>query len=215
MPQTLQEGATGTAKDGTRVIVRNGKWEPINPAGGMDDARPDQDRLTAMRNEADAYEFAARRAREFGEINQRKPTGGIAGLNVPFLGAGINDLLKPFDKDLQAMSAITSDVVPQRRPPGSGSSSDKDVAMYKGSFPNIDNTGPGNQKIREGIEREAAARRARANFYDDYYAQNKTLLGADKAWTAKQQVQQKPTAPRRPVVTVRTGSGQAVVRPLD
>jgi hypothetical protein len=49
--------------------------------------------------------------------------------------------------DIQAYEAITSRLAPQMRAVGSGSSSDRDVAMFLQSLPNLRNTQGGNEII--------------------------------------------------------------------
>tara|TARA_R110000737_G_scaffold340221_2_gene362911 strand:+ start:8026 stop:9396 length:1371 start_codon:yes stop_codon:yes gene_type:complete len=49
--------------------------------------------------------------------------------------------------DIQAASAIISQLVPAQRPPGSGTMSDADLALFKASLPRLINSPEGNQKI--------------------------------------------------------------------
>lgn len=49
--------------------------------------------------------------------------------------------------DIQAAEALINQLVPAQRPPGSGTMSDRDLALYKASLPRLINTPGGNQKI--------------------------------------------------------------------
>lgn len=49
--------------------------------------------------------------------------------------------------DIQAVEAIVNQLVPQQRPPGSGTMSDADLALFKKSLPRLINTPGGNQQI--------------------------------------------------------------------
>lgn len=202
---------------GQRMAFDGKGWKAVGASGVMSDTTADQNALTAMRADAQQMDMISRRADEFGELNRKTGTGGLMGLNPPWGTGGLSSLIKPFNKNIAAMDAITSDVVPQKRPAGSGSSSDKDTALYRGSFPNVDNTGPANALIRKGIESERVAKQAMAQFYDAFYAKNGTLLGADKAWAAAKGVPPK-TGANRPVtsgqapVQIKTPGGVATVR---
>lgn len=60
-----------------------------------------------------------------------------AGLGIPLEGAD----------DVQAAQALINQMVPGQRPPGSGTMSDQDLALFKASLPSIVNQPGGNQKI--------------------------------------------------------------------
>lgn len=49
--------------------------------------------------------------------------------------------------NIQAAEALINQLVPAQRPPGSGTMSDRDVAMFKSSLPRLINTPEGNRKI--------------------------------------------------------------------
>jgi hypothetical protein len=190
MAGPLKEGALGTAKDGTRVIVRGGQW--VKAPEGLSDTKTDHATLAELRSGARQMDMVAQRAAEFGEINRQAGTGMLLGLNPPWGNGGISALVKPFNRNIAAMEAITSDVVPQKRPPGSGASSDKDTSIYRGSFPSVDNTGNANKQIRQGIERERDRKLKQSQFYDDYFAKNRSLIGVESAWQAAQAASSPP-----------------------
>ena len=49
--------------------------------------------------------------------------------------------------NIQATEALINQLVPAQRPPGSGTMSDRDVALFKSSLPRLINTPEGNRKI--------------------------------------------------------------------
>lgn len=74
-----------------------------------------------------------------------KTGGGIVPAAKAFAGnLGIN--VEGLD-DVQAFSALINQLVPQQRPPGSGTMSDADLALFKQSLPRLINQPGGNQKI--------------------------------------------------------------------
>lgn len=54
--------------------------------------------------------------------------------------------------DIQAVEAIVNQLVPQQRPPGSGTMSDADLALFKRSLPRLINTPGGNQQIIDTLK---------------------------------------------------------------
>ena len=54
--------------------------------------------------------------------------------------------------DIQAVEAIVNQLVPQQRPPGSGTMSDADLALFKKSLPRLINTPGGNQTIIDTLK---------------------------------------------------------------
>lgn len=217
----LAEGQTGTAPDGTRVIVRGGQVVPLAPRKAL--PTTEQTALQAARDQATQAEMVARKAGEFQEINRRQGTGGYVGLNLPFGLGGVSDIMSKFDPDISAMDSISAQVAPQMRPPGSGSSSDKDAAMYRRSFPNVDNLGPANTQIAQRLSGDAAKSRARASFLERWAAENGTIAGGDAAFEqsyrpAATQAQARPAArqasPASAAVQVRVGNVTTTVRPL-
>lgn len=54
--------------------------------------------------------------------------------------------------EIQAAEAIISQLVPQQRPPGSGTMSDADLALYKKSLPSLMNQPGGNARIIETMQ---------------------------------------------------------------
>jgi hypothetical protein len=79
-----------------------------------------------------------------GSILERSPGGLEAGLKLAAGNFGINT--KGLT-DLQSAEAIINRLVPQQRPPGSGTMSDADLDLFKKSLPRIINQPGGNKAI--------------------------------------------------------------------
>jgi hypothetical protein len=192
---------------GQRMVYDGKAWKPVGASGVMSDTKTEQDALEKMRADARQSQYVARQAQAFGELNRKTGTGGIMGLNLPFGLGGASDIVKPFSQNVAVMESISSEVAPQMRPIGSGASSDKDVAMFRKSFPNVDNTGPANAQIRARLESEAKLKNSQAQFYDAYFARNGTLLGADRAWSQAQAA--KPAQPPSKPVSAKASAKTA------
>jgi hypothetical protein len=191
----FNEGQTATNPEtGQRIVFQGGSWKPVGGAGVMSDTKTDQEALSKLRDEAKQAEFVAGQADQFVRMNTQSGTGGLRAI------PGVSSIVKAFDPNFAAMDAITARVAPTMRPPGSGASSDKDVKMFRSAFPNVDALGPANVQSRDRYRSEAAQKRAYADFADQFFARNGTMLGVDKAWQARQG---RGTAP----------AGQQIVKP--
>jgi hypothetical protein len=128
-------------KDGTTVTVNNG--------GGTDEYYKKLDTDLAAQNVAliDAGRTAYGNNMRLTQLEQHLANApqGIEGAITQFVGSlGI-----PVDglDDLQAAQALINQMVPGQRPPGSGTMSDADLALFKASLPSIINQPGGNQLI--------------------------------------------------------------------
>lgn len=106
---------------------------------------------------------------------KRQPTGGIVDSTVNFLTQWI-------DPELQELQAKTAVIAPSKRQPGSGTTSDKDLALYLKGSPSIYKEEAANNGIIEDGRREAVRRQQRATFLDNYARQYGTLNGAEEAF---------------------------------
>jgi hypothetical protein len=70
----------------------------------------------------------------------------------------------------QAASAIINKMIPSQRPAGSGSSSDRDVAMFRASLPQLVNTPEGNAEIIAGMRAISEYRYELAQIAGDHVA---------------------------------------------
>ncbi len=69
---------------------------------------------------------------------------------------------------LQAVSSLVDYMAPRMRVPGSGSSSDKDVEMFKSALPSLMGTPGGNQMVIDTVRAMAEHRLAIAQISEDY-----------------------------------------------
>lgn len=94
---------------------------------------------------------AQRKSVQLGQLEQALAgsPGGIEAVAKSWLGSrGI--ATEGLDR-LQSAEALISQLVPAQRPPGSGTISDADLALYKASLPRLINTPEGNRLIMQGM----------------------------------------------------------------
>jgi len=109
----------------------------------------------------------------FGALNRENRTGEwYTGLQPTFLKGAPE----------QEMDAITSRLAPGQRIEGSGTTSDRDIAMFVKAVPSIDKKGSVNQSIRDNFARQYEKSQAKLQFLQDYYDQYGHLNGADTVW---------------------------------
>jgi hypothetical protein len=118
----------------------------------------------------------AQEAARFQLLNKNVETGGIAdkfslGQNIQSLGTDYADML-----------GITSRLAPGVRPVGSGSTSDKDMEMYKKGTVGVDKPREANDNIAQAIQLQSQRDQDYADFRSTYLEQNGTLQGANKHW---------------------------------
>lgn len=147
--------------------------------------------LQTARAAAQSQESSARDAERFLEVNRKVGTGQMWAL--PFA----SEIRGAFDPNFAEMQSITNRMAPLQRTPGSGASSDKDVAGFKKAVPNPDYVGPTNTSIARRIKDEARIAAEYAAFLDDFAATRGTLVGAQAAWQARK-TKPSATAPARP-----------------
>lgn len=146
--------------------------------------------LQTARAAAQSQESSARDAERFLEVNRKVGTGQMWAL--PFA----SEIRGAFDPNFAEMQSITNRMAPLQRTPGSGASSDKDVAGFKKAVPNPDYVGPTNTSIARRIKDEARIAAEYAAFLDDFAATRGTLVGAQAAWQARK-TKPAATAPAR------------------
>lgn len=189
--------AVGAVVDGYRFKGGNprdkGAWERVGPVKPPKLSVQEQKQLQTAREAAVQAQGSVRDGERFLDVNRKAGTGEIWSLPIWFNGTTLADARSAFDSNFGEMNALTSRMAPMQRQPGSGSSSDKDVAMFKQSVPNPEFTGPTNTKIVRRLKEEADLKTRYATFLDDYVAQNGTLVGAQAAWE-KVRVAPKPAA---------------------
>lgn len=121
---------------------------------------------------------------EFGRLNRENRTGSLwqqATPDWPVLRSGPS----------MEMAAIQSRLAPAQRVEGSGASSDRDVALFLRSLPNLANEGDTNKGIREDFERKYRSAIEKSNAMQRHLEQHGNLLEFDAQWAQRSQ---KPTS---------------------
>jgi hypothetical protein len=158
-------------------------YEPENSPRRL--SAPEQQARQQALDVASNYEQHLPDLRRFEELNRTVPTGALSHRLGQALGL---PRLFSFDNDpgpgntargLDEQRSITSRLTPDQREPGSGSSSNLDVTMFREGLPNIGNAGPTNSRIIEGYRRQAADARAYADFIEWYWPRTGSMTGAD------------------------------------
>lgn len=191
-----REGQTATnPKTGQKVVFKNGQWVS---AGGA--AKPvgrltpqEEIALRDARESANMFADVTAQAERFGQLNEKTATGPI--YKIP----GAKAVGAFFDPNISRMDALTARMAPAQRVPGSGTTSDRDLALFLQAIPSVDRMGSGNAGIEEDMRMLTNKRQARAYFLDRYAQQNGTLKGAEEAFARHWQSQQgrrPPPAPR-------------------
>lgn len=174
------EGQTGTAPDGTRVVYRGGKVYPADQdpgrGGGGKLTPQEQTQLGDARAASVQALNTAQKAEQFMKVNKHHGTGW--GMALPF----VSDIAAAMSAPHGEMESITSQVAPSLRPPGSGSSSDKDVKFYRRGFPNLDFPGDTNQAITDRRRGDSDRAAAYSAFMDTWAQHRGSLMGGDEAF---------------------------------
>lgn len=185
---TFYEGQTATNHStGEKLVYRGGKWFPLSPTGGGGAAPvssgTEQDRkaLQSLRDDASTGLSTAQAAERFIGLNEDTGTGGLRAMPLaPWGNTTWGDVVKSGDPNWGEMKSISASVAPSMRPPGSGATSDKDMAIYMSSFPSVKTLGPANQKIAKRLQDESDQKAARSAFMDEWFARRGNLLGAEQ-----------------------------------
>lgn len=176
--QKIVEGQTATnPSTGEKIVYRGGKWSPIDAsrAGSLSPVE---------RKSLDEAQASARGALDtlpdvnrFDQINAGTPTGGLNRWNDAIQGM--------IDPNMQQMNEISARLTPAQRQPGSGTTSDRDLALFQQAVPSRKNTNVTNSAILERARAEAVRRQQYADFLDSYAARNGSLNGAEKAFRSQ------------------------------
>lgn len=110
---------------------------------------------------------------QFGALNQQSGTGAWYEGMLPQFMTG---------QDEQVMKSITADLAPKKRIAGSGTTSDRDIALYLQSLPSIEKKGQVNKAIRENYRQQYERANAKLQFMQSYFDQYGHLNGADAMW---------------------------------
>ena len=146
--------AAGLIPPGTTLPDYIGIKKPTAPtataiAGGKDPfaeaaSKKQAEDFSDIKKSGDNARRTLRDVTRLGSILEKSPGGIEAGLKLAAGNFGINT--KGLT-DLQSAEAIINRLVPQQRPPGSGTMSDADLDLFKKSLPRIINQPGGNKAI--------------------------------------------------------------------
>ena len=160
-----------------------------NPYEGM--AAADQQKLKAENVRAVRERFAKRdetdaktdemitALQRFKELNAKTSTGPAYGL--PIAGGALRTGAR-FDPAFQEMEAISSNIAPNMRVSGSGSSSDSDIAMFKNATVGIDKPQAVNRNIADAHIIAAQNKKDFQAFTQAYVEANGHEQGAERMW---------------------------------
>lgn len=178
-----REGQTATnPKTGQKIVFQGGLWVAV--AGGDRSAslKPiEQKRLDEVREAGSNALSTLGDLTRFQDVNTRLnetgyDTGGIKG----WVADKANFLLN--NPDVQQAKEITARMAPAQRVPGSGTTSDRDLALYLQASPSMTNSKAANDAIIERGRREAVLRQQRADFYEQYAREHGSINGAEQAF---------------------------------
>ncbi len=175
---------------GERIVWNGTQWVS---AGQKATPQPEMtaslDAIATARADRDRYRNVVDRLGRFDEINRRTSTGPLlADVELPFIGnigspgrliaSAVNPKLA---SDYQQMEAITSELAPAMRIPGSGASSDRDVAMFKAALPSVDKFGSANQAISQDYSQRLATAQRRLDELEAQYSGRRSVIGSNAA----------------------------------
>lgn len=139
----------------------------------------DEQRKAAAKNADSAQKILvdAQNFKKYNEKLNRKGSGnlGTGGvMALPFADA----IVGAVDSDVSSMNAIVNRLLPEQREPGSGSTSDKDMSVFKLGLFGVDKLFQTNKIIADGFEQNAKDALDYQRFLDVYY---KATGNADEA----------------------------------
>lgn len=149
----IAEGLYSMQPDGT--ISKVGGTAPsvnIDMGGGKFEEAFAKSDAAAIEAAQAAGTVAQRNLARLGQLEnllQTAPTGGVGALKLAAGQFGINT---EGLNEIQAAQALISSLVPEQRPPGSGTMSDADLALFKQSLPSIINQPGGNALILQTLK---------------------------------------------------------------
>jgi hypothetical protein len=154
------------------------------PWANLPPAKADEARLRAAeyaRKKIDANaavvqqgEDIQRKFDEFNALNTQNRTGEFYSGMLPQFLQGAPE---------QRMTSILSKLAPGMRIEGSGTTSDRDIAMYIRSLPNVETKGSVNQATIQSFNKDLARSKAKLQFLNEYYNTYGHLDGADTVWS--------------------------------
>lgn len=173
-----REGQTATnPKTRQKIVYQGGLW--VAQGGGDRQAQlkpQEQATLQEAQKGASVALDTLGDINRFDELNDHTATGGVAGWGP------IAAFRSMFDPNVQQINEINARLTPAQRQPGSGTTSDRDLALFQQAVPGVGRAESANDAILERGRQEAVTRQQRADFFADYAAKNGTLNGAEQAF---------------------------------
>lgn len=166
------------------LVFRAGKFLPKEQGSNLSTSLKPQEQVR-VKDAQDASSNAISVLNDltrFQDINQPvsgrggTPTGGVNAFLTPLRAKVFND------PNAQQLEEISARLTPAQRTPGSGTTSDRDLALYMQAVPGTNRDARANSAIIERTRAEAVLRQQRADFYDQYSRDHGTLNGAEQAF---------------------------------
>ncbi|MCR5881191.1 hypothetical protein [Phenylobacterium sp. J367] len=181
-----REGQTATnPKTGQKLIYRGGQWAPVGRLTQQEEIQ-----LKEARESANVFADITDQATRFLELNKKASTGPVYA--VP----GASEVMGIFRPEIAQMDALTARMAPAQRVPGSGTTSDRDLALFLKAIPPTSRMGTANQGIVKDMQSLTTKRQQRAYLLDRYAQERGTLKGAEEAfqtyWRQKQASEKRP-----------------------
>ena len=156
-------GVQGRSRDALINNVRQGAIKRIN----------DKDTIGQLNAARGLKEKMGR----FEDLLEVQDTGGAL-INTPLIGSA----MKTFDPELSEMQSIQSEIAPKMRVPGSGSSSDIDVQMFKQATIGPEKPKQTNENIAKAFSTAQQNLIDRDQFLRDYLDYHGHIQGAEQSW---------------------------------
>ena len=143
-----------------------------------------EDQRKAAAKDADSAQKILVDAQNFQKYNEklnRKGSGNIGTggvMALPFADA----IVGAVDSDVSSMNAIVNRLLPEQREPGSGSTSDKDMSVFKLGLFGADKPFQTNKVIADGFIQNAKDALDYQRFLDTYYKQTGNADEAGSLW---------------------------------
>lgn len=137
-------------------------------------AQADVQRTTEAQAAADRDAATAVQLNRFVELNRQEPGTGpnSIGSLVPFLR----------NSESQQMEAITADLTPEQREPGSGSTSNFDAGMFRDALPGLNKSPEANRAIAQAYDVRSQLMAQRSQVMQAWL-ESGSLSGFDAAWS--------------------------------
>lgn len=132
-------------------------------------------------NSAQKILVDAQNFQKYNEKLNRKGSGNIGtggAMAIPFADA----IVGAFDSDVSSMNAIVNRLLPEQREPGSGSTSDKDMGVFKLGLFGADKPFQANKVIADGFVQNAKDALDYQRFLDTYYKHAGNADEAGSLW---------------------------------